>query len=113
MTDASEPNPLDPMRVLREQLAEVTAPIGLELQHFTVIIGAPGEPDLVQTVSTIDVDAIGRSSEQAEFDQKFASIAKDFQADKQHDKEQDAIASLEEMRKRLERGGDGFLGTGS
>jgi hypothetical protein len=106
-------NPLDPMRVLRERLGETTAPIGLELRHFTIVVGEPGEPDMVQVIFTIDVETIGRDSEQAEFDAQFADIAKSLQADKQHDKESEAIASLEEMRKRFEKGGEGFLGTGS
>jgi hypothetical protein len=101
-------NPLDPMKVLRERLEKATGALGLELHQFALLIGGEHEPDAVQAVFIVNADVVGRDTEQAEYDDKFEQITKDFQIDKQQEKENDAIANLEEMRRRFE-GGGGFL----
>jgi hypothetical protein len=92
-------SPIDPMRVLKDRVAEVLSPLGLELRQFITVVSDDSSGDTVQVVFTINEDLVGKTQEQVAFDTAFEDIARSFQIQTSDDKEAEARANLEKLLK--------------
>lgn len=93
-------NPIDPMRVLRERMAEALSPLGLELRQFINVVADEESGDVIQAVFTIDRDAIGKTQEQIHFDAAFDDLARNFTIQKTDDAEAETRANLQRLLDR-------------
>lgn len=103
-------NPMEPVSVLRDRIAEKVREMGVELVQFTLPnVPAPGEETVFYGVFVIadeekyqgDVD---EQIDQHNFDEAFASLVQDFEVqdveDKTNDVKERMAQRLRDMQKR-------------
>lgn len=88
---------IDPLRVLRKRLAEVSQPIGLELREMDVRVSEGGTDDLVVALFTIDMEEIGRTQEEAQVDAQFKELEQGFLEQQREERAAEAISNLKKM----------------
>jgi hypothetical protein len=94
---------IDPLRVIRERLAEVTQPIGLELREMDIRVAQQQHDDVVIALFTIDMDQIGKTEEQVAVDASIAEMERQMLEQTRDAKAEEARANLEGLFKRYRK----------
>lgn len=91
---------IDPLRVIRQRLAEVTQGIGLELREMDIRVAEDQREDVVIALFTIDADEIGKSQEQVTIDAQVADMERQLLEQTREDRAEEARANLDKLFKR-------------
>ena len=94
---------IDPLRVIRQRLAEVTQGIGLELREMDIRVAERGHDDVVIALFTIDVADIGKTTEQVAIDSQIAEMERQMLEQTREEKADEARANLEALFKKHRR----------
>jgi hypothetical protein len=94
---------IEPLRVIRQRLAEVTESLGLELRDMDVRVAADGH-DMVLAVFTIDLDQVGRSEEAAKVDDQIAEMERQMVEQAREESASEARENLENLFGKYRRG---------
>jgi hypothetical protein len=88
---------IDPLRAIRERLAEVTQGIGLDLREMDIRVAERSHDDVVIALFTIDMEQIGKTQEQIAVDAQIADMERQMVEQTRDDKAADARANLEKL----------------
>ena len=92
---------IDPLRVIRDRLAEVAQPIGLELREMDIRVAQQQHDDVVIALFTINMDEVGKTKEQVAVDASIAEMERQLVEQTREDKAEDARANLEGLFKKF------------
>jgi hypothetical protein len=91
---------IDPLRVIRQRLAEVTQAIGLELREMDVRVADHQTGDVVIALFTIDADEVGKTQEQVQVDAQIQEMERQMLEQQREDKAEEARANLDVLFKK-------------
>jgi hypothetical protein len=94
---------IDPLRVIRQRLAEVTQALGLELREMDIRVAERSHDDVVIALFTIDAAEIGKTQEQVTIDAQVAEMERQMLEQTREDKAAEAKANLEALFNKHKR----------
>lgn len=99
-------DPMEPLRRLREQLAAVVAPLGLQIVGDVAFIpGGNGIGSHMQAIFEIDAEMAGKDAEERAIEEEAQKFRAELAAMEREQKAQDAVERL----KRMAGSGGSFL----
>jgi hypothetical protein len=97
-------DPMEALRTIREKLAEVTEPLGLELREMDVRVAPDGRhADTVIAIFTIDVEQIGKTEDEVAVDAQIAEMEQQMLQQTRDTREEEARANLDALFKKYRK----------
>lgn len=97
-------DPMEAIKRLGERVKETLEPLGLDLKQFFPMVDFEHDAHMIQAVFLFNAPVAAVSEEQAQFDEQFKELEKQFVSEKEDDKNSDAAERMLALRKRLREG---------